>query len=71
MTDFDTNWDPYQELMIAKHNINELIKALNTQSELFKDLSYQHTNLITVCKDCQARIKNLELEVARLKLQML
>jgi hypothetical protein len=71
MTEFNTDWDPYQELMIAKHNINELIKALNTQSELFKDLTYQHNNLISVCKDCQSRVQKLEIEVARLKLQML
>ena len=69
MSDFDTNWDPYQELMIAKHNINELIKAINTQSELFKELSTQHNNLISVCRDNQSRIHYLELEVARLKIQ--
>lgn len=68
MREFNTNWDPYVALLEAEHNINELIKALNTQSHLFKDLSFQHQNLINVCKENQQRLTQLELEVNRLKL---
>lgn len=46
----NSDFDPYEELMIARHNINELIQALNTQSGLFRELSQQHQQLATAIK---------------------
>lgn len=44
MTDFNTGWDPYDELMAHRSNIQQCALAINTSSELLKELSrkYQH-----------------------------
>jgi hypothetical protein len=44
MTDFDTDWDPYQELMTHKHNIEQLVMAVQHGSELMKQMGqkFQH-----------------------------
>lgn len=39
MSDFDTNWDPYEELMLHRSNIQQCAAAINTGSELTKQLS--------------------------------
>ena len=39
-----TGWDPYEELMMHRSNIEQCAMAINTGSELMKQLShkYQH-----------------------------
>lgn len=64
----DPNFDPYDELLLARHNIAELIKAMNHYSELLKELSNQHNILIAHNKETQRKIQLLEFELNRLKL---
>lgn len=61
------NYDPYEELEVAKHNINELIKAINHYSELLKELGNQHNTLIAVNQDLHRRLRRLESDVITLK----
>ena len=63
----DPNYNPYDELEIAKHNINELIKAINHYSELLKELGQQHMTIVSVNHDLHRRLRSLELEVKTLK----
>lgn len=64
----DSDFDPYEELLIAKHNIGELIKGLNHQSHLFRDLSHQHIQLVELNKSLTKRIDCLEREIHSLKI---
>jgi len=64
----DSDFDPYEELLIAKHNIGELIKGLNHQSHLFRDLSQQHIQLVELNKSLTKRIDCLEREIHSLKI---
>lgn len=63
----DPNYDPYEELEIAKHNIGELIKAINHYSELLKELANQHNTVVAVNNDLHRRLRRLEVEVLALK----
>ena len=59
---FDPKFDPYEELLIARHNISELINGLNHYSHLMSQLTEQHNNLIILTKDLQQRVYALEVE---------
>lgn len=59
---FDPNYDPYEELQIARHNIGELIKAVNHQLELVKNINQQNQTL-------NARIRHLERRIHCLETQ--
>ena len=63
----DSDFDPYEELMITRHNIGELIKGLNHQSQLFRDLANQHQQLIDLHRSLQIKVQQLEQEVKSLK----
>ncbi len=63
----DSDFDPYDELMLQRHNIGELIKGLNHQSTLFRELSNQHMQLVEVNRDLQLRVIRLESEIKALK----
>ena len=64
---FDPEFDPYEELMITRHNVSELVKGLNHQSSLFRELSQQHHQLIALTRTMSQRIEQLEHEVKSLK----
>ena len=63
----DSDFDPYEELMITRHNISELIKGLNHQSDLFRQLSQQHHQLVELNKSLTERITQLEHSISHLK----
>lgn len=64
---FDPDFDPLTELKNNTHNVNELIRAINTQSLFLKQLSQQHETMALLLKDYDARIRSLELVVESLK----
>jgi hypothetical protein len=41
---FNTGWDPHQELLTCIHNISQLVLAVQNGSEIMKELAnkYQH-----------------------------
>lgn len=63
----DPEFDPYNELMICRHNTDELIRGFNHYSELLKDLSQQHQQLVLTIKSQQQKINRLEQELHSLK----
>ena len=65
--EWQSDFDPFEELLVAKHNINELVKGLNHQSSLFRELSQQHHQLIELNKTLKIRVDRLEHEVLALK----
>lgn len=58
---FDPDFDPYEELLRNKHNIEQLILGLNNCSQLLNELSRQHNQLLLVNKDLQHRVQLLEM----------
>lgn len=64
---FDPEFDPYDEIMRCQHNIMELVKALNQQSEMLRELNEQHRQLINHIRHHQGRLKQLETEIFILK----
>lgn len=63
----DNDFDPYEELLMARHNVNELIKGFNHQSQLFRDLSEQHQQLVALNRQFKQRLDQLESEIKALK----
>lgn len=45
---FNTNWDPYQQLLTAEHNIAQLVLAVQHSSQLIEQLAKEarHQNEI-------------------------
>lgn len=66
---FDTDFDPYDELMRHRHNIDELVKAANSQSQFLRELALQHEQLTKLFKQQCDRMSEIERELAALKSQ--
>lgn len=64
---FDPEFDPYDELMAHRHNIQEIAKGINHQSQYLKELALQHEQLARLIKHQADRIYKLEIELAALK----
>jgi hypothetical protein len=52
-------FDPYQELVIAKHNVNALIQRHNQHDQIINDLAEQHVKLTALIKAHGAMIDQL------------
>lgn len=64
---FDNEFDPYEELLTNRNNINELIKAYAHQHELVSQLLFEVTRQNENIRHQQVRIAVLENEVKNLK----
>jgi uncharacterized protein YoxC len=42
--DFNTGWDPHQELLTCVHNIGQLVLAVQNGSEIMKQLANKHNH---------------------------
>jgi len=70
MNDFhNTGWDPYQELVNAKHNIGQLIIGHNNNQTLMNDLVDQHRQLVQLVKSTKHQLDLLRHEVNVLREQ--
>ena len=74
---FNTGWDPHEELLLARHNINELARGLAHSTETLKQLveRYNHQQVIIEQLTQQNQrlnelVKNTRHEVARLGADM-
>ena len=65
MNEFNTDWDPYEELMAHRNNIQQCALAINTGSELMKELGqkYQHQQEVIQNKKLQQMIEVLKNQV--------
>jgi ABC-type transporter Mla subunit MlaD len=48
MRDWDTNWDPYEQLLICSNNIQQLAAAYNSQQEVIQQLVQQNNRLTQI-----------------------
>ena len=78
MNDFNTNWDPYEELMLHKHNIEQLVLAISHGSELMKQLGHKHqhqqeiiSQLVQQNQRLNELLKSTRLEISRVSAELL
>lgn len=73
MSEWDTGWDPYEELMLHRNNIQQLALAVNTGSELMKELGAKYNHQQELIVQLMFQNKKLTADLARLttELQML
>jgi hypothetical protein len=70
MNDFhNTGFDPYQELLSAKHNIGQLIMGHNHNQNLMADLVEQHRQMVELVKSTRLQLDLLRNEVNILRQQ--
>lgn len=73
MSDWETGWDPYEELMLHRNNIQQCAHAINTSSELMKELSSKYNHQQELIQQLMFQNKKLNdtLNRALLELEML
>lgn len=64
---FDPNFSPYDELIVLKHNTQELAKGMNHQSQFLKELALQHEELTRLMSIQSHQIAELQRAVNDLK----
>ena len=71
MQDFNTNWDPYEELMAHRNNIQQCALAINTSSELMKELGQKYQHQQEVIQQLMFQNKKLQQMIEVLKSQVI
>lgn len=66
---FDPNFNPYDELVVLKHNTQELAKGMNHQSQFLKELAHQHEELTRLLSIHSHQIAELQRAINSLKSQ--
>lgn len=67
MTPWDTNWDPYDALKTAEHNITECVKAINHGSEIMKDLASKYNHQQEVIQQLMFDNRRLNQQINNLR----
>ena len=70
MNEFNTGWDPYDELMTHRHNIEQLVLAINQGSELMKELGYKYNHQQEVIQQLMFQNRKLQNDINNLRLQV-
>jgi hypothetical protein len=60
---FEPTFDPYDEITILKHNVAELIKAVNHSNQNLKELAHQHEVISKHLVNQANRISTLEIQL--------
>lgn len=68
--DFNTGWDPYEELMAHRNNIHQCVIAINTGSELMKELGNKYAHQQEVIQQLMFQNKKLQQMLEVLKNQI-
>ena len=71
MEDFNTDWDPYEELMTHRNNIQQCAIAINTGSELMKELGVKYNHQQEVIQQLMFQNKKLQQMLEVLKNQLI
>lgn len=71
MEDFNTNWDPYEELMAHRNNIQQCALAINTGSELMRELGQKYQHQQEVIQQLMFQNKKLQQMIEVLKNQVI
>lgn len=77
MNDFNTDWDPYEELMLHKHNIEQLVLAVSHGSELMKQMGHKYNHqqeiisqLVQQNQRLNDLLKSTRLEISRVSAEI-
>lgn len=70
MNEFNTGWDPYEELMQHRHNIEQLVLAINQGSELMKELGHRYNHQQEVIQQLMFQNRKLTTDVTNLRIQV-
>jgi len=70
MTPFDSDWDPYEELIKCQHNIEQCALAINTGSEIVEDLSQKYQHQQQVIEQLMFQNRKLQQMLTVLKTQL-
>lgn len=68
--DWNTGWDPYEELMLAKQNIQQCAIAINHSTEIMKDLANKYNHQQEVINQLMFQNKKLHNMVENLRVQV-
>lgn len=68
--DWNTGWDPYEELMVHRNNISQCVLAINTGSELMKELGQKYAQQQEVIQQLMFQNKKLHQMLEVLKTQV-
>ena len=71
MNDFNTDWDPYEELMAHRNNIQQCALAINTGSELMRELGQKYQHQQEVIQQLMFQNKKLQQMIEVLKHQII
>jgi hypothetical protein len=70
MDEFSTGWDPYEELMQHRNNIQQCAVAINTGSELMKELGHKYAHQQEVIQQLMFQNKRLQQMLERVNNQL-
>ena len=70
MSDWNTDWDPYEELMLHRNNIQQCAVAINTGSELMKELGNKYAHQQEVITQLMFQNKKLNADLSRTNLDL-
>lgn len=68
---FDNEFDPLAQLEACQHNITELIKAYQHQSEILKEVLIQHGQLNELLRTTRLELhrQGMDLEMIKVRLE--
>lgn len=69
--DWNTGFDPYEELMLAKQNIQQCAIAINHGSEIMKDLANKYNHQQEVIQQLMFQNKKLHNQIENLRVQII
>lgn len=68
--DFNTGWDPYEELMLARNNIQQCAVAINHSTEVMKDLANKYNHQQEVINQLMFQNRKLNDNISRMMTEL-
>ena len=70
MREWDTNWDPYEQLLICSNNIQQLAAAYNSQQDTIQQLVHQNNRLNQVADRHRRELTDLRTQLDLVKVEL-
>jgi ABC-type transporter Mla subunit MlaD len=70
MREWDTNWDPYEQLLICSNNIQQLAAAYNSQQDTIQQLVQQNNRLTQIADRHRKELTDLRLQLDLVKVEL-
>lgn len=68
--DFNTGWDPYEELMLARNNIQQCAVAINHSTEVMKDLANKYNHQQEIISQLMFQNRKLNDNISRMMTEL-